>query len=83
MFGVFGWYLSVFHLQEPNRQMQDTYGKKIHQVPSKSVVMAPSYGQKNDFLPQEDGGGQRGVRPPYHLIEHHRQIKLKQGLNAP
>ena len=64
MFGVFGWYLSVFHLQEPNRQMQDTYGKNFHQVPSKSVVMAPSYGQKTDFLPQEGGGGSDRVATP-------------------
>ena len=76
MFGVFGWYLSVFHLQEPNRQMQDTYGKKIHQVPSKTVVMAPSYGQKTDFLPQEGGGGQTGLRPLIRNPECPRGIVL-------
>ena len=48
--------------------MQDTYGKKIHQVPSKSVVMAPSYGQKNDFLPQEGGGGSDRVATPLLVV---------------
>ena len=38
--------LQVFDLQEPQEQLRDTYGKQLHQFPSKSVAVAPSSGKK-------------------------------------